>query len=170
MTSPIVQGKPVTPASLTTLYLPPQVRLIQQASQSLASSTDTPITFGTSSEEWDTHGFHSESVNTSRITPTIPGYYRLTGTLFMQGSGTMTALTATIAKNGVVQPPRHRTRPLNTTNITSSVQVAVMLTANGTTDYFELFGQQTTSGATAVSTNVGGSFASVFECEYRRPL
>jgi hypothetical protein len=167
MTSPLQPGKPVTPASLQYLYMPPQVRLVQQAAQSLANSTDTALTFGTASEEWDTHGFHSESVNTSRITPTVAGYYRLTGTVFVVASTALTALTAVMAKNGTVQPPRHRPKPA-ATNITSSVQVTVTLTANGSTDYFEFFAQQTSGGA--LNTNVGGSFASVFECEYRRPL
>ena len=47
------------------------------ATQSVTASTETPVTFD--SEEFDTHGFHSTSVTTSRFTipPGLAGKYHL---------------------------------------------------------------------------------------------
>jgi hypothetical protein len=147
--------------------LKPLVRIAQQSAQSLANSTDTAITFGSGSTGFDTHDFHDESTNNSRVTPTVAGYYRVTGTVFVAASAALTSLIATIGKNGTVQAPRHRFKP-GTANVSASAQVSVILTANGTTDYFELFGQQTTGGA--LNTTTGGSFTSVLEVEFLRDL
>jgi hypothetical protein len=87
--------------------------------------------------------------------------------VFVAASAALTSLIATIGKNGTVQAPRHRFKP-GTANVSASAQVSVILTANGTTDYFELFGQQTTGGA--LNTTTGGSFTSVLEVEFLRDL
>lgn len=157
-------GGIITASDVLLVVKPPLVRLVQQSAQSLANSTDTAITFGAGSEEIDNYGtFHDETTNNTRITPKIAGYYRLTGAVFLTISSAVTSLIATIAKNGSVVPPRSRHKPAATA-LAGSAQVSVIQAANGTTDYFELFGQQTSGGA--LSTNVGGSFASVLECEY----
>lgn len=148
-------------------YEKPLCRLVQQSAQSLTSAADTAITFGTSSEDIDTHGFHSEVTNNTRITPNVAGYYKITGTVFFAASSSITSAMATISKNGTVQPPRVRAKP-DSQNWSTSVQVSMIQRANGTTDYFELLGTQSSAGA--VNTNVGGSFASVFEVEFLRDL
>ena len=47
----------------------PKVRLVQQAAgvQTIATS-DTTLTFGSGSEDYDTNGWHDETTNPSRIT------------------------------------------------------------------------------------------------------
>lgn len=146
------------------------VRLVQQVSQSLLHNTDTPILFAAGSEEFDTHNFHNTGANTSRITPTKAGYYRITGTVIITANTSLILLVATIAINGTVVPPRVRQKTDTASNSAAATQVTVTQPCNGTTDYIELFGLQQNNGSTALSTNVGGSFASVLEVEYLRPL
>ncbi len=145
----------------------PVTRLVQQAAQSLANSTDTALTFGAGSEDFDLGGWHSETTNNTRITPTIPGYYQVVGTVFLAASSAVTSCIATIAKNGTVQAPRSRMKP-GANNLSGTSTVTVTLYLNGTTDYVELIGQQTSGGA--LNTNVGGSFASVFEVQLVQPM
>jgi hypothetical protein len=147
----------------------PLVRLVQQSAQSLTDNTDTAITFGSGSEEIDTHGFHDVTTNNTRVTPTVAGYYRVTGTLFMVAGADFVTIVATIAKNGTVQPPRKRDGP-NATSSARSVTASAILSANGSTDYFELIGTQDNTANTARNTSAGGSFASVLEVEFLRSL
>lgn len=151
----------------------PLVRLIQQSAQSLASNTDVAITFGASSEDVDTHGFHDTSTNTSRITPTVGGWYRLTGTVAYAADTDLVDYYASFGKNGSIITPRVRTilASTATTSTGRAIQVVVMQQANGSTDYFELFGRQLQAAAASLNTNAGATtLASVFECEYLRPL
>lgn len=144
---------------------PPCVRLIQQLSQSLTSGANAAITFGAGSEDIDTHNYHDTAANTSRITPLKAGRYRVVGTVNMAASTTITILTAFIGKNGVAVQPFLRTKP-GAANTTCAVLVSAVVEMNGTTDYVELYGNQTTSGATAVSTQASGGVNSVLELEY----
>ncbi len=150
----------------------PLVRLVQPAAQSIPSSTDTAITFGAGSEDIDTHGFHDTSTNTSRITPTVAGYYRLTGTVWWAADTDIISIYAGLGKSGNFQAPRQRVvMPATVTASASrSIFVTAVLSANGTTDYFELLSQQTQSAAASLSTAAAGSSSSVFECEFLRPL
>jgi hypothetical protein len=157
--------------TLVTLTLQrPLVRLIQQAAQSIPNTADTALTFGAGSEDIDTHGFHDTGTNTSRITPTVAGYYQLYGVVWWGNASDITSYHAGIGKNGSVAA-RQRTLALTGVGATTrSINAAAMLAANGSTDYFELFGQQTRSPNASLSTNVGGTFSSMFECIYLRPL
>lgn len=150
----------------------PLVRLTQQTAQSLASNTDVALTFGASSEEIDTNGFHDTATNTSRITPTVAGYYRLTGTVTLAADTDLVSWQAAIGKNGSIFAPRGlAVLPATATaSVPRSAFVSLILSANGTTDYFELFGRQLQTAATTSLTSVGSSSASVFECELLRYL
>lgn len=150
----------------------PLVRLVQQSSQSLASDTDTAITFGASSEDIDTNGFHDTSSNTSRITPTVAGYYRLSGTVWIAADTDVISFYASIGKNGTIVGARTRLilPSTATASATRSAPVSVIQSANGSTDYFELFGRQLQAAAAALNSSTGAGFASVFECELIRPL
>lgn len=151
-------------------YNRPIVRLIQQVAQAMATGADVNVTFGAGSEEVDTHDFHDVSTNTSRITPKVPGWYRLTGTVHFAATTTMTNYWANIAKNGTIQAPRMRVvlPATATTALVRALTVTMLLSANGSTDYFELIGQQNSGGS--INTSVGAGTASVFECEYIRSL
>lgn len=150
----------------------PLVRLVQQSAQSIASDTDTAITFGASSEDIDTHGFHDTATNTSRITPTVAGYYRLTGSVFWANDTDLVSSYSSLGKNGTIIAPRSRMvlPSTATSSLTRAIPVTAIQQANGSTDYFELFGRQLQAAAASLNTNTGGSFASVLECEFLRPL
>jgi hypothetical protein len=149
-------GEEIDPSDV----LPQLVRLVQTAAQSLVNSTDTPITF-TSAAEIDTDGLFNAGSSTTRVTINRNGVYRITGTLFVAATASLTSLVSTIAVNGGVLPPRSRVKP-GTLNAAASTQVSIMqrLTAG---QYVELWGQQTFGGT--LLTSVGGSFASVLEVE-----
>lgn len=150
----------------------PLVRLVQQAAQSIASATDVAITFGAGSEDVDTHGFHDTSTNTTRVTPTVPGWYRLNGTVWMAADTDVINLIVGFGRNGSQMAPKNRLvlQSTATASIPRSFNATAMLSANGTTDYFELYVAQQQAAAAALNTLASGSTSSVFEVEYLRPL
>lgn len=143
---------------------PPVTRLVQQASQSCANAANTAVTFGAGSEEIDTHGFHDTSVNTARITPTKAGRYRVKGTVNMAAQNTVSLLTAFIGKNGASVQPFSRSKPGTVSTSTVAHDAEAIVELNGTTDYVELYVNQTSGGA--LSTQASGGVNSVLELEY----
>lgn len=169
-----VAGAIVESADITALAAAttgkPLVRLIQQAAQSLPNGgSGTALTFGSGSEDIDTHNMHDPASNTSRITPTVAGYYRITATVWYS-----TAVMSDqqyqifIGKNGSIVPPGARARHNGTTTTQRSIACTSMLSANGSTDYFEAITVQNTGGS--LNTQVGGGINSVMEVEFLRPL
>lgn len=149
----------------------PLVILTQQSAQSLASDTDTAITFGASSEDLDTHGYHDTSTNTSRITPLQAGWYRLKGVVWLAADTDVISFYASIGKNGtIVRRNRLVLASTATASAFRALEVNAMQQANGSTDYFELFGRQLQAAAGSLNTNVASSFSCSFECAYERPL
>jgi hypothetical protein len=84
-------------------------------------------------EVTDLNGWHSTTVNTSRITPNIAGTYLITMQI-NDVSGTTRSLLV-LWKNGATVSPSIAT---DTTGITDDFQCLGFATANGTTDYFEM--------------------------------
>ncbi len=159
-------GDIVTADKLNAIADVPLVRLVQKAAQALADDTDVALTFSTASTDYDTHGFHSESVNNTRITPSVAGYYRVSGTVFMASSSSIAILNAYVGKNGNTREGFDRRKPAAVAG-TQSASVEDIVFMNGTTDYLQLIGRQTSGGS--VNTFTGGSFASTFLCEFIRP-
>lgn len=164
-------GDPIKATDINTIAqastLAPIVRLIQQAggTQSLVTATQTALTFGAGSEDIDTDNFHDTASNTSRITPTVAGYYELSSVYASSShAGTM---AVTIAKNGtrVASGSQEST---TTSNFRAVVTGPVYQTANGSTDFFETFAIQSSGGP--ISTLSSGALASVFQCKFLRPL
>lgn len=153
--------------------LRPAWRLVQAAAQSLNHDTDTAITFGTGSTVIDTHNFHDEGTNPSRVTPNVPGLYVVTGVVFLEPVNNIIRLEAAIMLNGSVQHPRMRevhmrdsaggvNDLLSDSASRTTPRAFGLFQMNGTTDYFELMGRHTRQSAASMSTTVSG-FASVFE-------
>lgn len=63
--------------NLTAVAQPPSCRLYHNANQTIAHDTYTALAFN--SERWDSHGLHSTSSNTSRITISEAGLYMFGG-------------------------------------------------------------------------------------------
>lgn len=149
----------------------PLVRLILPANQSIPTGTDTPASFGANSEIVDTHNFHSTTVNPSRVTPTMPGWY------LCQGSPVWNANTTGqrvhfMAKNGVGYAPSVRWHFALVNQTTALPGSQAILSANGTTDYFEFFVNQASGGALSLlgDGNQTSVFNTIFEVIYLRPL
>lgn len=142
----------------------PLVRLIASGTQSIPTGTSTAITF-TGSEDIDTHNYHNPASNTSRITPLIAGYYQLSG--FFVITTTTAQCEAYIGKNGSGVAGGSREGVI-TTGAARGYFATAMLQANGSSDYFELMGLQ--SSGSSVSTNQSGRISCTFEMEFLRPL
>jgi hypothetical protein len=140
----------------------PKVRLVQQAAGvQTINTTDTTLTFGAGSEDFDTNAWHDETTNPSRITVDREGFVDVDGTLVVANNTTVTALSLSIFKNGVAQAPIGRDKPA-AANLSHSVSVHAKLECVAG-DYFELVAS--TSGASVASIS-SGRFASVFELEF----
>lgn len=151
----------------------PAWRLVQAAAQSLAHDTDVMLTFGTGSTVIDTHNFHDEATNNTRVTPSVPGIYVVTGVGFFEPVNNVIRLECAIALNGTIQHPRMREVHMRDSagganDLTSDSASRTtprswgMFQMNGTTDYFELMARHTRQTAASLNTTVSG-FASVFE-------
>lgn len=142
-------------------------RLIQQTAQALADNTAVAITFGSGSEDIDTDNWHSTTVNNTRITPDVEGYYEVSGGLSFEAETTPVSATAYARKNGTTNiPPAPRQVGAAITFVLPLTKVTVAM--NGTTDYLELIGQQDSAGSDNTVASV--QFASVLEVKFLRPL
>ena len=114
---------------------------------SLINNTDTKITYDT--EEFDTNN----NFASSRFTPTVAGYYQLSACLLLNVSSGVLGII--LFKNG--SRFKYGVQILNNTGYVGAV-LSTLVYANGSTDYFEIFG--ITSGGTA--TNLGGQTFNYF--------
>lgn len=143
----------------------PKVRLIQQsAGTQTIATTDTTLTFGSGSEDYDTHSWHDESTNNSRVTVDRDGYVQITGSVVVANNTTVTVLMLSLFKNGAVQIGIARGKP-SANNLSHEAGRTWTLDCTAG-DYFELVA--TTAGA-SVSTISSGRFASTFEVTYLGP-
>lgn len=166
----VAAGDPIVASTINDLigYGPncPAGRLVQAVAQTgVVNNTTTAVTFTT--EVYDTHGFHSTSVNTSRVTPTTEGLYRVKGAVSLAGAADYTSVESAILKNGTPQAPATRILP-GTTSSTIIIPVNIDVDCNGSTDYFEISFRLNRSGAGTGSTAVSSQFASVLEWQLIR--
>lgn len=96
------------------------------APYSFPSGVSSPVIFDT--KDFDTGNFYSTV--TGRFTPTVSGYYSITGNLFITSSGSPNNMFASLCKNGV-----ETNRGSGVVNTAGSNIVAGLLFFNGTTDY-----------------------------------
>lgn len=171
-------GDPVTADLLNLLLNPPVCKLVAQSAQSMADATAAALVFGAGSEEIDTHSFHDETTNNTRITPTVAGVYWFDGEFFIaqmtQTGSAASALDFNFRKNGstTITPGSRHSIGIITANPTSytwpahSQNTGTYIECNGTTDYVEMMGRQDSNGA--VNTNLSSQFSSVFQCHFVR--
>ena len=162
------------------LYGPgkPICELQQQAGQTIASSTDTILTYGAGSEVYDDRNWHNTSVNTSRITPDIPGRYKVTVRVTFAFQFTVAGSNCYVSKNGTVYDRigniKHYnlatsgTNPLTSNTATSCGEMVTYVDMNGTTDYLESGCSHNSNGAASQTTNVAASGRTTFIVELER--
>jgi hypothetical protein len=144
------QGQFTTGAILTAAELnafTPITVLTQTGTQLVSSATFTAVQFDSETE--DTLNWHSNSVNNTRVTPTIAGYYLATFTGVT--NTTTTRNISQISKNGTL------VAKTDVSATTTALNISHMVFCNGTTDYLEAVLYQ--QNGTAV--NTGPSFFSV---------
>lgn len=107
----------------------PAFSYYQSVASSLTSATATKVTYTTS--EFDTTGGMYAS---SRFTPTISGYYQISGGFYVTNA---TTCVAYLYKNGSVYKAGNQT---NTNGQAAYISCLVYL--NGSTDYVEIYGYQ----------------------------
>jgi hypothetical protein len=147
----------------------PLVRLVSTAAQNLADNTATSIAFGTGSTLIDTHGYHSESTNNTRVTPVLAGYYEIFGLVAYGAATTLLTLQTVIRLNGVDQPGNTRQGPNATSSARSTAAGPITLFCDGLTNYIEVAGLQDNSGGTTIATTSGGTTVSYLEVKFLRP-
>jgi hypothetical protein len=147
------------------------VKLIGQTGQTALDATDTILSWGASTEEIDTDNWHDTVTNNTRVTPLVPGYYRVTVQgywafnttiqycgVFIRKNGT------TVARSGNIQFPSTGQNNVSKSGGMCSDEFSM----NGSSDYFEM-GVHHTSGVSQ-TTNTGAGTAPRFTVEFIRPL
>lgn len=148
----------------------PICKLQLQGTQSIANNTNLPVQFGTSTEIIKTDAsIHSTTVNTTRVIPNKAGYYQVTGISWWTNN-TSGQRGCFLGKNGGPVAPEYN---WNTTlpNFEFVVpQLSTVLSANGTTDYFEFYVFQNSGGALNLLGSGAGTRVTMFEVVYLRGL
>ena len=119
--------------------------------QSISNTTYTKVNLGT--EEFDTNS----NFASSRFTPTVAGYYLITGSVTIQSAAA--AVIALIYKNG---SEAALGTALPATGIFSAIATtSAVIYCNGSTDYIELYAYQGSGGSVTIgsgfSTQMTGS-------------
>lgn len=162
-------GDELTAAALNAVTDTPLCQLFQTSTQSIPDNVTTALTF-TGTEDIDTHNFHDPVTNPERITPTVPGYYRVTASYGTPTATTITTVLLNIAKNGTaVKAARRPYTSTSEPTSTRTLETEIILTANGTTDYFSATALQDNTANTAQSSG-SGTTASSLSAEWLRPL
>lgn len=152
----------------------PLVRLVAPTTgtQALPHNTSTIIQFGSGSTVIDTHGFHDEAVNNTRITPNVAGIYEVNGAVWFATRTDYILLHASIGFNGseVSSAPRLALPSTATASQPRSQHISpLQVEFNGTTDYTELRGIQANAASAASTTSATLPFLSFFQVKFLRP-
>lgn len=124
------------------------------AIQTISSGVETLMTFG--AEEFDTHGYYDAT--TFRFTPQIAGVYQINaGAFFASPAPTLSYLA--VYKNSGAHKIGNQ-GPLQNATLSALIQM------NGTTDYLNLYAQQTSGGLKNIGT---GSSLCYFQAVLVRP-
>jgi hypothetical protein len=137
--------------------------LLGAATRSIGTGAITAVQYTT--EVRDYCGFHDNVTNPSRVTPNIPGVYRVKAATCWAANATGTRRTY-IGKNGSAQSPITYSPVVTANQWTQMAETQV--SCNGTTDYFEHLVFQDSGGALNVvgDTIETTTFASTLEWEY----
>jgi hypothetical protein len=109
----------------------------RNGSQTISSSTWTKINFNT--EEFDTANCFDSTTN-YRFTPNVAGYYQFNAALYFNSSGSCTRGIIQLYKNGSAFKFGNYMPPITSDSLRGVAVLSTLVYANGTTDYFELYG------------------------------
>jgi hypothetical protein len=138
----------------------PSCHVYQTSTGMHAIGYNTPTAVNFNGEVSDPHNFHSTTGNISRITPTVAGRYLLIGGVCIETNNNPIvnnkALLCQFRKNGLVAVG---SSPYGTASLYQSTFIAPMahtvgsFSANGTTDYFELWANTDVTGGVSTFSN-----------------
>ena len=130
------------------------------STQSVSSGTNTKVTINT--EEFDTANCFSTANN--RFTPTVAGYYQFNFQLSVRSATNITRFACYVWKNGSGSAPSKNGGDIFNGNNQSGYKLngSALLYANGTTDYFEMYGYVETAAGSNVF-NGGSGVDSYFQ-------
>lgn len=121
----------------------------QTVSLNAAANTLVPVTFD--NEVFDPYGFHSTTVNTSRIIPTVPGRYQISAVAVWTTVSTTGGREALLRMNGSTTVTASATIVPGSSFGVSGVTPSVDAVFNGSTDYVELIINQNAGATLAVN-------------------
>ena len=118
---------------------------------SISSATFTKVRFQV--EEFDTNSNYDNATN-YRFTPTVAGYYQISGCVSYEGSTAITRYLISIYKNGT-----EFKRGVDSTSNGFAATISSLIYFNGSTDYVELYGYAT---GTTLQFTFNGTFNTWF--------
>jgi hypothetical protein len=130
--------------SVNFLTNPPVFQGYQTAAQSIANSTLVATALDTTGV--DTYAGHSNSVNNSRYTPTVAGYYLCLGQVGYAVNASVNRL-ALFYKNGTAVNLGQSGIFTTTAANFAIVPATALIYCNGSTDYIEIWAYQNSGGA-----------------------
>lgn len=143
--SSVLNAIPATNASVQQTYLAsgvagtgPAFSAYLSTLQSITSNTWTKLAANT--EEFDTANCYDNATN-YRFTPTVTGYYQITGNIYFNSSSGNSVHRIAIYKNGSVFKYGPLVYPSGGP-ADSVANMSTLIYMNGTTDYVELYGLQ----------------------------
>lgn len=125
------------------LLAPPIFQGRQTVSQTFTTAVDAAVTIDT--EDVDSAGGHSTSVNTSRYTYVYPGWMQWSGKVSF-ASNTTGWRSTNWGKNGTLQNASGVIQPGMTGGIDTRIAAAAFLMFGNVGDYVEIFGGQASGG------------------------
>lgn len=150
-----ISGEKLTAAKLNNV-LQSRCHAHQTTTQTLTTNVSTPITFN--AESYDPKSFHSTSVNTARITPTVAGTYKVFGLVAYAPNATGKRVAHPKKNGGSIDSLPFSGVGGNSNTFSPDCAIASgTVSMNGTTDYLELHGNQNTGGNLDTHYSSGGS-------------
>jgi hypothetical protein len=140
----------------------PAFSAYSSSTQSVSSGVNTKVNIDT--EEFDTANCFSTANN--RFTPTVAGYYQFNFQLSVRSSTNLTRFACYVYKNGVGAGPSKNGGDIcfNTAgNNGFKIAGSGLIYANGTTDFFEMYGYVETIAGTNVFNGGTGGVDSYFQ-------
>lgn len=147
-----VPGDILTAANLNAVTIPWNAVCSSQHSttQSVTNNTATESLFDT--DDLDPLGWHSTSVNTGRVIPTIAGWYQVVGGVTFGSDNDYTRITLRVTKNGTPGGPDYGSQSFVPGQVSLGPVLncaSVPISLNGSTDYVGLSVLQVNTSAAA---------------------
>lgn len=133
-------------------------KLAGQVNQSIPDNVDTVVSFGSGSEEIKTDaGWHSNTVNPTRVTVDVAGFVEVTAQAAITFSSTLEHADVAVRKNGTASWRSGNVTPTQTNNVNRHVGSLTETIACAPGDYFEMSVLQNSTGNAAQTLNTGGA-------------